>query len=80
MKTALITGASGEIGAAIAREFAAAGYAVAVHGAKNFEKAEKLAEDLRAAGCTAFPICPTPHRPNASGRKATAHSGTLTCS
>ncbi|MBQ2667967.1 MAG: 3-oxoacyl-ACP reductase FabG [Clostridia bacterium] len=57
MKTALITGASGEIGAAIAREFAAAGYAVAVHGAKNFEKAEKLAEDLRAAGCTAFPVC-----------------------
>ena len=39
MKTALITGASGEIGAAIAREFADAGYAVAVHGAKNFESA-----------------------------------------
>jgi len=57
MKTALITGASGEIGAAIAREFAAAGYAVAVHGAKNFEKAENLAEELRTAGCTAFPVC-----------------------
>ena len=56
MKTALITGASGEIGAAIAREFADAGYAVAVHGAKNFESAVKLAEDLQAAGCTAFPV------------------------
>lgn len=56
MKTALITGASGEIGAAIARDFAAAGYAVAVHGAKNFEKAVKLAEELQAAGHTAFPV------------------------
>ena len=45
MKTALITGASGEIGAAIAREFAKNGYSVAVHGAKNFEKAVKLAEE-----------------------------------
>ena len=34
MKTALITGASGEIGAAIARHFAGAGYGVAAHGAK----------------------------------------------
>ena len=47
MKTALITGASGEIGAAIAREFAKNGYNVAVHGAKNFEKAVKLAEELQ---------------------------------
>lgn len=57
MKTALITGASGEIGAAIAREFAKNGYNVAVHGAKNFEKAVKLAEELQTADCTAFPVC-----------------------
>lgn len=56
MKTALITGASGEIGAAIAREFANAGYAVAVHGAKNFKNAIKLADELQSAGCTAFPV------------------------
>ena len=35
MKTVLVTGASGEIGAAIAKEFAAAGYALALHGAKH---------------------------------------------
>ena len=57
MKTALITGASGEIGAAIAREFSAAGYAVAVHGAKNFEKAVKLAEELNTAEHPAVPVC-----------------------
>ena len=57
MKTALITGASGEIGAAIAQEFAKNGYNVAVHGAKNFEKAVKLAEELQTADCTAFPVC-----------------------
>ncbi len=56
MKTALITGASGEIGAAIAREFAKNGYNVAVHGAKNFEKAVKLAEELQTADCIAFPV------------------------
>ena len=56
MKTALITGASGEIGAAIAREFSAAGYAVAVHGAKNFDKAVKLAEELNAPAHPAVPV------------------------
>lgn len=56
MKTALITGASGEIGAAIAREFAKNGYHVAVHGSKNFEKAVKLAEELQNAECAAFPV------------------------
>ena len=57
MKTALITGASGEIGAAIAREFFAAGYAVAVHGAKNFDKAVKLAEELNTPEHPAVPVC-----------------------
>ena len=44
MKTVLVTGASGEIGAAIAKEFAAAGYALALHGAKHIENVNQLAE------------------------------------
>lgn len=56
MKTALITGASGEIGAAVARHFAGAGYGVAVHGAKHFEAAQALAEALSAEGRTAFAV------------------------
>ncbi len=57
MKTALITGASGEIGSAIAREFANAGYAVAVHGAKNFDNAIQLAAELCMNNGTAYPVC-----------------------
>lgn len=57
MKTVLVTGASGEIGSAIAREFAAAGYGVAVHGAKHFENAQALAAELCASRCNAFAVC-----------------------
>lgn len=46
MKTVLITGASGGIGAAIANEMSAAGYAVALTYNKNREKAEKLRAEL----------------------------------
>lgn len=53
MKTALITGASGEIGAAIAREFARVGYGTALHGARNFEDAKALAAALTEEGQTA---------------------------
>ncbi len=56
MKTVLITGASGEIGAAVARHFAAAGYGVALHGARHFENAAALAETLRQAGHTACAV------------------------
>lgn len=47
-KTVLITGASGGIGGACARRFAAAGYAVALHCHAGVEKAEALAAELRA--------------------------------
>ena len=56
MKTALITGASGEIGAAIAREFSDAGYGVALCGAKHIENAEALAIELQKAGRTACAV------------------------
>ena len=45
-KTVLITGASRGIGAEIAREFAKAGYNVAVNYANSREKAEALAEEI----------------------------------
>lgn len=46
MRAALIAGASGEIGAAVAREFSQNGYAVALHGAAHFENAAALAAEL----------------------------------
>ena len=68
MKTALITGASGEIGAAVARHFAGAGYGVAVHGAKHFEAAQALAEALSAEGRTAFAVQGDLSNPEACAR------------
>ena len=49
MKTVLITGASGGIGAAIATELANSGYAVALTYNKNKEKAERLCSRLPRA-------------------------------
>ena len=51
-KTAIITGASGGIGAAIAKRLAAEGYTVAVHYGRNAEKARTLADSIGGyAGC-----------------------------
>lgn len=49
-RTALITGSSRGIGAAMARGFAAAGADVAVHCAGRADEAEKVAAQVRAAG------------------------------
>ncbi|MBQ3077356.1 MAG: 3-oxoacyl-ACP reductase FabG [Clostridia bacterium] len=56
MKTALITGASRGIGAALAEAFAEAGWAVAVNYNKSREAAEQLVSRLTAAGHTAAPF------------------------
>ena len=46
--TALVTGASGALGGAIARAFAERGMAVAVHAHQHLDRAQALADELRA--------------------------------
>jgi 3-oxoacyl-[acyl-carrier protein] reductase len=50
MIRALITGGSGAIGAAICRRLAASGRRVAVHANRNLADAERVVENIRAAG------------------------------
>ncbi len=52
-KRALVTGGSGEIGAAICRRLAAAGLQVYIHAHANPGAAQALARELRAAGFSA---------------------------
>ena len=49
-RTALVTGAGRRIGAAITRDLAAAGWAVALHAHRSIPEAEALAAEIRAAG------------------------------
>jgi 3-oxoacyl-[acyl-carrier protein] reductase len=51
---ALVTGGSGELGSAISKRLAAAGYAVAVHCRQNRGGADALAATIAAAGGTAW--------------------------
>lgn len=55
-KRALITGASGGIGGAVARLFASEGAAVACHGVP-WETSDAIVEELNAAGATACAVC-----------------------
>lgn len=56
MKRALVTGGSGEIGAAVCRRLAADGLDVIVHANVNARRAESLAEEIRTAGGKAMAV------------------------
>jgi 3-oxoacyl-[acyl-carrier protein] reductase len=55
-KVALVTGASRGIGAAIARELAAAGAAVGIDYFRSADAAERLADEIRASGGRALAL------------------------
>ena len=57
MKYALITGASGGIGAAMARAFAQAGYGVAIHAHRSVDKLHALAQELSALSVPVLEVC-----------------------
>ena len=50
VKRALVTGGSGELGAAICKRLAADGYAVVVHAGKNIDAASKVVKEITEAG------------------------------
>jgi len=55
-KTALVTGASGGIGAACAQILARQGYTVIAHGNRSMEAVTALADKLNAEGCDVHPV------------------------
>lgn len=55
-RRALVTGGSGELGAAICHALAAAGWQVIVHGHQSLSRAEETAAAIRAAGGSAQAI------------------------
>jgi 3-oxoacyl-[acyl-carrier protein] reductase len=56
MKRALVTGGSGDIGAAICRTLAAGGAHVFVHANRNLAQAQAVADAIRAGGGAAEPV------------------------
>ena len=56
MKTALVTGGAGGIGAAVVKKLCAEGYSVAVHYHSSEEKALALSSALLSAGHDVFPV------------------------
>ena len=56
MKTALVTGASGTLGSAIAQALAGAGFCVVAHYHRSKESAERLVQDIIGAGGEAMAV------------------------
>ena len=56
-KIALVTGASGGIGSACARELAQRGYTVLAHACSNLAAAKSLCDELTAQGLDAHALC-----------------------
>lgn len=57
MKTALVTGGSGAIGASICRALAAQGLKILVHANRRSDEARQLAVQLHASGAEAMAVC-----------------------
>lgn len=57
MKTALVTGGSGDIGQAIAKQLAASGYHVIVHAHQNQTRADALVHQIQQEGGSAEAVC-----------------------
>lgn len=73
MKTVLVTGASGEIGAAIAKEFAAAGYALALHGAKHIENVNSTCRNFQIKRHRSLSRLRRPFRPRRMRARVGGH-------
>ncbi|MCL4540907.1 MAG: SDR family oxidoreductase [Chloroflexi bacterium] len=64
-RTALVTGSSRGLGAAITRKLAQAGANVAVHYVQHRQEAERLVQEIQATGCRAIAVGGDFHDPQA---------------
>jgi len=71
-RTVLVTGATGGIGQAVTRAFAAAGARVAIAYRSARETAEKLAADVEAMGVAALPVRYALDEPDSAARAVAA--------